>query len=85
MNNKIKYLLATLLVVPLAGCSSNKKEEQKTIANYVYNGGFETSDLSGWTIEYGDAYNDDSVSSREDFYFANDDKHNIISLNNTGN
>ena len=85
MNKKIKYLLATLLVVPLAGCSSNKKEEQKTIANYVYNGGFETSDLSGWTIEYGDAYNDDSVSSREDFYFANDDKHNIISLNKTGN
>ena len=86
MKKNIKYLLATLLVIPLAGCSSNnKKEEQKTVVNYVNNGGFETSDLSGWTIEYGDAYNDDSVSSRDSFYFENDDRHNVISLNKTGN
>ena len=84
MKKNIKYLLATLMVIPLVGCKTTKVEEQ-TVVSYVYNGGFETSDLSGWTIEYGDAYNDDSVSSRDSFYFKDDDKHNIISLNKTGN
>ena len=84
MKKNIKYLLATLMVIPLVGCKTTKVEEQ-TVVSYVYNGGFETSDLSGWTIEYGDAYNDDSVSSRDSFYFKDDDKHNVISLNKTGN
>ena len=84
MKRSVLYLLASLLVLPLASCSSTSKE-QKTLTRYVVNGGFETSDLSGWTIEYGDAYNDDSVSSREVFSYANDSKHNQIDINKTGN
>lgn len=49
------------------------------------NGGFETSDLSGWTILYGDSYDDDSVSSVSTFSFENDDKHQEIPVNQTGN
>ena len=71
----------------LVGCKKDsKKEENKEIqTRYVVNGGFESSDLSGWTIEYGDAYNNDSVSSRENFYFKDDSKHNVIDVNKTGN
>ena len=84
MNNKVKLLLASLFILPIAGCNVTKKEN-KNVAQFVNNGGFETSDLSGWTVEYGDAYNDDSVSSRESFYFSDDDKHNVIDINKTGN
>lgn len=82
MNNKVKLLLASLIVLPLIGCSNKTGEK---VAHFINNGGFETSDLSGWTIEYGDAYNNDSVSSRNDFYFKDDDKHNVIDINKTGN
>ena len=84
MNKNAKILLASLMAMSLIGCASIEKSET-TAKRYVVNGGFETSDLSGWTVEYGDAYNDDSVSSRESFYFKNDDKHNLISVNKTGN
>ena len=71
----------------LIGCNQDKKEgegEKETRTRYVVNGGFESSDLSGWTVEYGDAYTDDSVSSRENFYFKDDDKHQLIDVNKTG-
>ena len=37
----------------LVGCGKNsKKEPEKEIkTRYVINGGFESSDLSGWTVE----------------------------------
>ena len=79
MKKNVKYLLISLLALPLASCSS------KTIYKYVINGGFETGDLSGWTIEYGDAYTDDSVSSREYFVFDKDNKCNQINIDKTGN
>lgn len=83
MKKYIKTLLCTsLLALPLVSCGET--QEQKTGFRCVLNGGFETSDLSGWTIEYGDAYTDDSVSSRSKFSFANDDEHNEIDNNKTG-
>ena len=85
----IKSLLALgIASAVLTGCGANneKKENKKEVqSRYVVNGGFESSDLSGWTIEYGDAYNDDSVSSRESFFFEDDSSHNVISVNKTGN
>ena len=84
----IKLLFATILASSLLASCSKKPEvnkESETQTRTVVNGGFESSDLSGWTIEYGDAYNDDSVSSRESFYFENDSQHNLISVNKTGN
>ena len=68
MKNKFKYLFVLALSLCLVGCSSETSTETTVVRNVV-NGGFESSDLSGWTIEYGDAYNDDSVSSKKDFYF----------------
>ena len=78
------YLFTSLLIIPLCGCSKTSTTE-RTLTRYIVNGGFETSDLSGWTIEYGDAYNDDSVSSRDTFSFKDDNKHNLLSINKTGN
>ena len=88
----IKKLLVLLFASSLlASCDlfnkSKQQEEEKKEAQtrYVVNGGFESSDLSGWTVEYGDAYTDDSVSSRETFYFERDNEHNLLSVNKTGN
>ena len=51
----------------------------------LINGGFESADLSGWTVEYGDAFNDDCISSQKTFMFDNDANNNILSINHTGN
>ena len=85
MKKSIKCLLMLAFACSLIGCGS-KTTKEEFVRNYtVQNGGFESSDLSGWTIEYGDAYTDDSVSSRDTFYFKNDDKHNLINIDKTGN
>ena len=84
MKKYIKTLSTFLLAIPLIGCN-NVKAPQKEGMRSVLNGGFETSDLSGWTVEYGDAYTDDSVSSRDSFTFKDDDQHNVISIDKTGN
>ena len=51
----------------------------------LINGGFESADLSGWTIEYGDAFDDDCISSQKTFMFADDTNNNELSINQTGN
>ena len=84
MNKKIRYILPLLAFLPISSCSVTTTEKE-TIVNYVQNGGFESADLSGWSVEYGDAYSDDSVSSRNDFYFKGDAKYNQIKNNKTGN
>ena len=83
MKKNLKYFLLIALAIPLCGCSTTHTEEH--FVYYVQNGGFETSDLSGWTIEYGDAYTDDSVSSREKFYLTKDEKRQLIDIDKTGN
>ena len=76
----------------LTSSSSSSESQQESSGgevdpsvDYILNGGFETSNLSGWTIEYGDAYTDDSVSSRSTFTFKDDNKHNALDINKTGN
>ena len=51
----------------------------------LLNGGFESADLSGWTIEYGDAFDDNCVSSQKSFMFENDANNNVLAINQTGN
>ena len=51
----------------------------------LVNGGFESADLSGWTVEYGDAFDDDCVCSTKTFMFDNDANNNVLSINHTGN
>lgn len=66
----------------LAGCS-----DTLLYPAIVVNGGFESGNLSGWTVEYGEAYDDDSVSSGKTFtYSADIDPHGyVIPVNQTGN
>ena len=85
MKNKISVLFVLSLGLSLIGCTSVKINGETKVVRTVTNGGFESSDLSGWTIEYGDAYNNDSVSSKKNFYFKDDNEHNLIDINQTGN
>ena len=85
MKKLLLGVLLTAAVVSLgaaAGCA--EKEELPAV---VVNGGFESADLSGWTVEYGDAYDDDSVSSRRTFSYSADidPQGYVIPVNQTGN
>jgi len=88
MRKKIIAVLSILCViltcVGLSGCK-NKNNNDKNQAKTLINGGFESADLSGWTIEYGDAFDDDCVSSQKSFMFADDANNNVLSINQTGN
>ena len=84
MKNKLSALFVLALGLSLVGCSS-QTIDKSTVTRNIINGGFESGDLSGWTIEYGDAFTDDSVSSKKNFYFKDDEKHNLIDINHTGN
>ena len=86
----LSILCVIFLCVGLAGCKKKPQpqtppQSQDTETHQLINGGFESADLSGWTIEYGDAFNDDCVSSQKTFMFENDTNNNIISINQTGN
>ena len=91
MRKKITLILSLLCVmllcVSLSGCKKEdpKNPEDPTKNLGLINGGFESADLSGWTIEYGDAFDDDCVSSQKTFMYENDANNNILSINQTGN
>ena len=91
MNKRIIAALC-LLGILLSSCiglsaCKNKQDEtpEKQEVKTLLNGGFESADLSGWTVEYGDAFDDNCVSSRETFMFDGDTNYNAISVNHTGN
>ena len=93
MTKKTKSFLITLasLVcagVSLVGCKEEAEQPQTTeepAVITIQNGGFETANLSGWTVEYGDAFDDDCVSSQSEFVYAYDEKQTRIPVNQTGN
>ena len=88
MKKSISLLFVLTAGLSLVACQNQKpteSEEKNKVLRTVINGGFESTDLSGWTIEYGDAYTDDSVSSRKTFYFKDDAEHQLIDINHTGN
>ena len=88
MRKKIIAALSIICVIlscfGLYGCKPDTKPE-KTEPRALINGGFESADLSGWTIEYGDAFDNNCVSSQKTFMFDNDANNNILSINQTGN
>lgn len=69
----------------LGGCTQEGTTKEYIAVTALANGGFESSTLSGWTIEYGDAFDDDSVSSATEFYFPYDADRKMIPINQTGN
>ena len=94
MRKNILYFLSVLCViflcVSLSACQNDpdpkpdpKPENNSSLV--LINGGFESADLSGWTVEYGDAFDDDCVSSQKTFMFENDYNNNVLSINQTGN
>ena len=81
---------AVVLCLGLVGClwlgrDKDPEQEPQPEIKTLLNGGFESADLSGWTVEYGNAFSNDSVSSQKTFMFENDANHNILSINHTGN
>lgn len=93
MRKKLITVISILCVifscVGLSGCKFFKKPDAEptpgNTGKTLINGGFESADLSGWTVEYGDAFDDDCVSSQKTFMFENDANNNILSINHTGN
>ncbi len=97
MRKIIVSLLSILCVISscigLTGCKWFKSKDDSQLQSNpqadeirtLINGGFESADLSGWTIEYGDAFDDDCISSRKTFMFDNDSNGNVLSINQTGN
>lgn len=83
-----KALICILSVFTVGSlCAFVGCAEDDGLPAVVVNGGFESGDLSGWTVEYGDAYDNDSVSSRKTFSYSVDvDPHGyVIPVNHTGN
>ena len=83
----LSILCVIFLCVGLSACNNNKPDtnQGQSADLKLINGGFESADLSGWTIEYGDAFDDDCVSSQKTFMFADDANSNVLSINQTGN
>ena len=59
MNNLKKLLFVSLASILLVSCSGGEETTTtepapKDTGAYLINGGFESADLSGWTVEYGD-------------------------------
>ncbi len=69
----------------LLGCSPKGETKEFDAVTSLVNGGFESSTLSGWTVERGDAFDDDSVSSVGEFSFSYDPDHKRIPVGHTGN
>ena len=98
---KMKYLFGfATFMLALVGCSNNPTKTTtsttpqttqkpttvlETLTTEIVNGGFETADLSGWTVLSGNAFTNDSVSSRKTFSYSYDEYHNEIDMNHTGN
>ena len=86
-----KKLFAALIIAVMAAASlvftacGDKPSVAQELPVEVINGGFETADLSGWIVESGEAFDDDSVSSRKTFSYAYDSAHKQIPINQTGN
>ena len=89
MRKKIIAFISVLCIifscVGFTGCINPKPQTENTKNHTIINGGFESADLSGWTVEYGDAFDDDCVSSKNTFMFENDANNNVLSINQTGN
>lgn len=86
----LSILCVIFLCAGMVGCNPEPQPQPQpnpdgTEIKPIVNGGFESADLSGWTVEYGDAFDDDCISSQKTFMFENDANNNVLSINHTGN
>ena len=84
----LSVLCVMLLCISIVGCGNNDSppaNEEKSATKVLINGGFESADLSGWTVEYGDAFDNDCISSQKTFMYDFDTNYNALSINQTGN
>ena len=79
----ILSILCVGAVVAGTATACTKKGEEVPCA--LVNGGFESADLSGWTVEYGNAFDSDCVVSDKTFSYENDANHNLLPVDATGN
>ena len=83
---KIVLSLAAACVAGIAlGACGGETEKTERVATAPVNGGFESADLSGWSVEYGNAFDDDCVCSAKTFMFDGDANRNEIEIGATGN
>lgn len=78
----LTYLFLIVVICFLSSCEETITYDRTTS---IINSGFETGDLSGWTVLWGDAFDDDSVSSRQTFTYSYDVNHDEIPMNHSGN
>ena len=81
-------ILLPIIAMSLVGCNNNQNQTPVTHevgTETIVNGGFETASLTGWTVEYGTAFNDDSVSSVKTFSYSYDADHKEINVSQEGN
>ena len=95
----LSILCVICLCIGIVGCGKDNKDNQNSgqtpggqtpggqtpVKSELINGGFESADLSGWTVEYGDAFDDDCISSQKTFTYKDDANNNQLSINHTGN
>ena len=89
----LSLLCAMFLCFSLFACDFSKTDtetdppsnSETPTSSVLINGGFESADLSGWTVEYGNAFDDDCVSSQKTFMYDFDTNNNVLSINQTGN
>lgn len=76
-------LLGLLCILPMTACDEEPVADESRYS--IVNGGFETGDLTGWTVESGKAFSDDNVTTKSTFSFEEDENHNEIAIGQTGN
>ena len=83
MKKIIAVLLSVLFAFAMTACNDAPAVDESRYS--IVNGGFETGDLTGWTVESGKAFSDDNVTTKNTFTFEEDENHNEISIEQTGN
>ncbi len=86
MRKTLISILSILCVgAAVAGTATACTKKGEEVPCALVNGGFESADLSGWTVEYGNAFDSDCVVSDKTFSYENDANHNLLPVDATGN
>lgn len=76
-------LLSIIFLFSFAACAEEETADESVYS--IVNGGFETGDLTGWTVESGNAFGEDNVTTRSTFRFEEDANHNELAIGQSGN